>query len=114
MEPVWLGTDAELQELLDLDQRVAPYRDQLPSAGVCPLFRCGGELYCEPCYNVAASRLRLPDDLHTAEELARYAELKRYLQHKDIPNRSHNALRETPAGLGSPASSAGAPGRRPD
>jgi hypothetical protein len=91
MAPVWTGTDAELQELLDLDQRVAPYRDQLPSAGVCPLFGCGGKMYCEPCYNAAASRMRLPDDLHTAEELARYAELKGKLQHRDTPTRSPDA-----------------------
>jgi hypothetical protein len=82
-EPVWTGTDAELEELVALCDRQAPYYAQLPSAGVCPLFGCGGTRYCEPCYNAAAARVRLPDDLFSPEEWARYAVLKGYVQHQD-------------------------------
>jgi hypothetical protein len=80
--PSWAGTQAELEELYALDDRCGPYRDQIPAAGVCPLFRCGGKLFCEPCYN-AAARIVFPDDLYSPEELARYAELRSYLQYKD-------------------------------
>jgi hypothetical protein len=91
LHPVWRGTEAELQELCALVDRTEPYDRQLPSAGVCPLFGCGGELFCEPCYNAAAARIVLPDDLYSPEEWARYAVLKRYLQHKDAPTRSPDA-----------------------
>jgi len=82
--PSWAGTDDELEELFALSDRVAPYLAQIPAAGVCPLFGCGGKLFCEPCYNAAAARITVPDDLYTPQELARYAALQNYLQGVDI------------------------------
>jgi hypothetical protein len=90
--PAWAGTDDELEELCALYDRMAPYLDQIPAAGVCPLFSCGGKLFCEPCYNATAARIVLPDDLYTPEELARYAELRSYLQHNDINIGSPDAV----------------------
>jgi hypothetical protein len=79
-EPMWTGTEAELQELLDLDDRCLPYRHQIPTAGVCAVAGCQGDLYCEICYKVAAARVVIPDDVHTPEELARYVELLGHIQ----------------------------------
>jgi hypothetical protein len=83
-EPAWAGTDDELEELAALSERTAPYYAHIAPAGVCPVFGCGGKLFCEPCYNAAAMRVVLPPDLYTTEEVARYRELIVYLQHKDI------------------------------
>jgi hypothetical protein len=74
-DPVWNGTDAELEEFLALTARTDAYDRQIPAAGVCPLFGCGGQLFCEPCYNAAAAKVRVPDDVYTADEWQRLYEL---------------------------------------
>jgi hypothetical protein len=90
--PSWAGTQDELEELFALDDRMGPYRDQIPAAGVCPLFRCGGKLFCEPCYNAAAARIVVPDDLYTPDERVRLHELMGLLGVKETPGRNSYAL----------------------
>jgi hypothetical protein len=88
-EPAWSGTNEELEELCAFIDRAVPYYAHIPTAGVCPLSGCGGALYCEPCYNAASARVRLPDDLYTPEERTRYAALMRYVDCKEIRIGSH-------------------------
>jgi hypothetical protein len=112
--PAWDGTDDELEELCALIESQEPYYAKIPAAGVCPLVGCGGKLFCDTCYTAAAARIVLPDDLYTPAERRRYAELIRYLQHKDITIGSHNAVREATAHVGNPTSGAGSPRLRHD
>lgn len=69
----WTGTRAELAEVSTLLDRLRPYRDQIsPSGQRC---QCGGALWCRPCHDAAAAQVHVPEDLFTAAECIRYAEL---------------------------------------
>jgi hypothetical protein len=85
----WAGTPAQLEELLSLWRRTDPYYDDIRPQGRCP---CGGERFCEPCYNAAAARVRVPDDLYTPDERARLHELMGLLCVRDTLGRSPDAL----------------------
>jgi hypothetical protein len=106
----WTGTVDEWGELSHLLSRLDDTLARVPAQGRCHV---GHDLHCEPCWQHGARQalLAVPgDELYTVEEMERCMELLTRLQRKDTPNRSHNALRETPAGLGSPARRARTPG----
>jgi hypothetical protein len=79
----WAGTPAQLAELLALWRRMAPYDPDIRPQGRCP---CGGERFCETCYNAAAARVRVPADLYTPDEQARLHELMGLLHVKEPKN----------------------------
>jgi hypothetical protein len=99
-ELFWTGKEDELHELLDLDDRCRPYRDQIPTSGVCSVAGCQGDLYCEMCYSAAAARVVIPGDVHTPEELARYVELVGHIQHRDIPLPSGDVIKSSDCAWG--------------
>jgi hypothetical protein len=74
----WMGTSEELDELAPLSARLSPYFNHLPPSGqIC---RCGGRLWCGPCYETAAAKIHVPDDLMTPEERERYTTLLQHMR----------------------------------
>jgi hypothetical protein len=77
----WTGTAAEFEELGPLTEKMSPYVDPIRPNGRC---RCGGKTWCRLCYEAAAAKITVPDDLFTAQERERYHALLQGIRRKGL------------------------------
>ncbi len=80
----WDGTEEEFWELSPLVARMEPFLEHLaPSGQVCPA--CQTDLWCRLCYEAETALVKMPDDLFTPEEYARYDALIAHMRERDTP-----------------------------